>query len=146
MFDRQQSGYILPEGFSVVSKVFDKILDARNISRHSEEGERLARHALMLYMGGISGPLELEHQLGDPSHDYREERGKAQTTIVNLLSELLAHARSLCPSYEAATDLTEQTLEYAIEHVDEFGDGSDVKEWLVRMMVEIHLRRSHRLP
>ncbi|MFK0276224.1 hypothetical protein ACIQUG_21290 [Ensifer sp. NPDC090286] len=147
MSDQRQSGYILPDGFSIISKVFEKVLNTRRISRHSEDGVRLARHALRLYMSGTRGPLELEHQLIDlcrPERDAQSVSG-GTTTVIDLLPELAAWARSLTPSPEAATELTEQTLEYAIEHFDEFVNTTDVRGWLVKLMVEVRLRRSRRL-
>lgn len=37
MISHPQSGYMLPDGFRVVSSVFEKIVNSRHISRHSKE-------------------------------------------------------------------------------------------------------------
>ncbi|SDA92876.1 Sigma-70 region 2 [Sinorhizobium sp. NFACC03] len=98
-------------------------------------------------MSGTRGTLELEHQLIDVwrSKANAQPTTSGTTTVVDLLPELAAWARRLSPSPEAATELTEQTLEYAIEHLDEFVNTSDVRGWLVNLMVELRLRRSRHL-
>ncbi|OWZ90781.1 hypothetical protein B9J07_26195 [Sinorhizobium sp. LM21] len=61
--------------------------------------------------------------------------------VVDLLPELTAWAQSLTASQRAATALTEKTLEYAIENIDEFVATSDVRRWLVRVMLDLRLGR-----
>lgn len=63
MISHPQSGYMLPDGFRVVSSVFKKIVNSRLISRHSKESECLARYALKFYMNGTRDAWELEQQL-----------------------------------------------------------------------------------
>lgn len=38
MIDRSRSGYLLPDGFNVVSTAFEKVVNERHISRFSQEG------------------------------------------------------------------------------------------------------------
>lgn len=142
MFDRLQSGYLLPEGFTVISTVFDKVVNARNIPRQSEEGEWLAREALRLFMSGVRAAWEQERRLKDARRplDHSPPSG-AVGMVVDLLPELTAWARSLTASQLAATALTEKTLEYAIENIDEFVATSDVRRWLVRVMLDLRLGR-----
>ncbi len=59
MIDRSRSGYLLPDGFNVVSTAFEKVVNERHISRFSQEGECLARHALKFYMNGPEMPGNL---------------------------------------------------------------------------------------
>ncbi|MGN7803133.1 hypothetical protein ACTJKE_10420 [Ensifer sp. 22521] len=142
MLSPRQSGYILPQDFTVVSTVFEKVANARAISRESEEGECLARYALELYMTGTRNELDLEARLKEfclsIDHTMTASGG---TTVVDLLPDLSAWARSLTASPSEATALTEQTLEYAIDHIEEFIAISDVRGWLVRLMVELRLGR-----
>ncbi|RAR99275.1 hypothetical protein [Ensifer adhaerens] len=142
MFDRLQSGYILPEGLTVISTVFNKVVNARNIPRQSEEGEWLARDALRLFMSGVRDAWELERRLKDARRplDHPPPSGGVGM-VVDLLPELTAWARSLTASQRAATALTEKTLEYAIENIDEFVATSDVRRWLVRVMLDLRLGR-----
>ncbi|MBZ7927034.1 hypothetical protein LAC81_25395 [Ensifer adhaerens] len=145
MFDQTQSGYVLPEGFTVIASAFEKVVAARNIGRHSDEGECLAREALSLYMSGTRDTWELELRLRNACRHTQispPSSGGSSTQVVDLLPELSAWARSLTASPEAATALLEQTLEHAIDHVADFLDTSDVRGWLVRIMVEIRLGRS----
>lgn len=146
MFDQPQSGYILPQDFTVVSTVFDKVVSVRGISRQSEESECLARYALRLFMTGTRDALDLEASLKEacPSFDYPVPGSGKDTTVVELLPELSAWARSLSDSQSEARALTEQTLEYAIDHVEDFIATSDLRAWLVRLMVELHLGRLRR--
>ncbi len=143
MFDQRQSGYILPEGFTVISTVFEKVVNARNIQRQSDEGAWLAREAIRLFMSGVRDAWELERRLKDAGrpldHSPPSEGGGI---VVDLLPELTAWARSLTASQHAATALTEKTLEYAIEHMDEFVATSDVRGWLGRVMLDLRLGRS----
>jgi beta-phosphoglucomutase-like phosphatase (HAD superfamily) len=142
MFDRLQSGYILPEGLTVISTVFDKVVNARNIPRQSEEGEWLAREALRLFMSGVRDAWELERRLKDARRplDHSPPSGGVGM-VVDLLPELTAWAQSSTASQRAATALTEKTLEYAIENIDEFVATSDVRRWLVRVMLDLRLGR-----
>lgn len=145
MFDRLQSGYILPEGLTVLSTVFEKVLNARNIPRQSEEGEWLAREALRLFMSGVRDAWELERRLKDARRplDHSPPLGGVGV-VVDLLPELTAWARSLTATPEEATALTERALQHAINHMAEFVETSDVRGWLVRIMVELRLGRSRR--
>ncbi|KRD56453.1 hypothetical protein [Ensifer sp. Root278] len=142
MFYPQKSGYILPQDFTVVSTVYEKVVNARAISRQSDEGEWLARRTLELFMSGTRDARELEARLKEVSlsidHTMTASGG---TTVVDLLPDLSAWARSLTASPREATALTEQTLEYAIDHIEEFIAISDVRGWLVRLMVELRLGR-----
>jgi len=142
MFDRLQSGYILPEGLTVISTVFNKVVNARNIPRQSEEGEWLAREALRLFMSGVRDAWDLERRLKDARRplDHSPPSGGVGM-VVDLLPELTAWARSWTASQRAATALTEKTLEYAIENIDEFVATSDVRRWLVRVMLDLRLGR-----
>jgi hypothetical protein len=133
MFDRLHSGYILPEGFIVISAVFESVVNARDIQRQSDEGEWLAREAIRLFMSGIRDAWELERRLKDARRplDHSPTSGGVGT-VVDLLPELTAWARSLTASQRAATALTEKTLEYAIEHLDEFVATSESEDgWSV---------------
>ena len=148
MFDQTQSGYILPEGFTVIATAFEKVVSARNIGRHSDEADCLARRAVSLYMSGTRNEWELELRLQDSCrHSFeqpsRHPRGGG-AQVVDLLPELSAWARSLTSSPEEATALTERTLQHAIDHMAEFVETSDVRGWLVRIMVELRLGRSRR--
>lgn len=145
MFDQTRSGYILPDDFNVVSTVFEKVLAARNIKHYSDEAECLAREALSLFMNGTRDAEELERRLRDYCGSGGNVSGGAGgTEVIDLLPELSAWARSLTASPEAATALTEQTLEYAIDHISEFVETSDIRGWLVRSMVELRLGRGRR--
>ncbi|MBD9597519.1 MULTISPECIES: hypothetical protein [unclassified Ensifer] len=141
MFVPRQSGYILPEDFTVISTVYEKVLSARAISRQSDEGEWLARYTLELFMTGTRDARELETHLKEFSLTMR---GSGNSSVVDLLPDLSAWARSLTTSPSEATALTEQTLEYAIDHVEEFIATSDVRRWLVGLMVELRLGRRPR--
>lgn len=110
MFDRRGSGYILPDGFAVVSAAFNRVADARQIARQSDEGQRLARHALHLYMGGTRETWELELRLSTTCPVDHCPRANGNTEVVDFLPELTAWSRSLTASQEAATALAEQTL------------------------------------
>lgn len=145
MSDQPQSGYVLPEGFTVISAVFDRVVDAKHIARHSDEAERLARQALSLYMSGTRDAWALELRLQQSSHfiDYSPSK-ISNTQVVDVLPELSAWARRLTVSPEAATALTEQTLQCAVDHFDEFIEVEDVRGWLVRLMVELRLGRGPR--
>ncbi len=104
MLSPRRSGYILPQDFTVVSSVFDKVAIARAISRESEEAERLARYALELYMTGTRNELDLEARLKefcDPI-DYGMAAGGG-TTVGDLLPDLSAWARALTASPSTAT-------------------------------------------
>lgn len=104
MLSPRQSGYILPQDFTVVSSVFEKVAIARAISRESDEAERLARYALELYMTGTRDELDLEARLKefcDPI-DYGIAAGGG-TTVGDLLPDLSAWARALTASPSAAT-------------------------------------------
>ena len=104
MLSPRQSGYILPQDFTVVSSVFDKVAIARAISRESEEAERLARYALELYMTGTRNELDLEARLKefcDPI-DYGMAAGGGGT-VGDLLPDLSAWAGELTASPSAAT-------------------------------------------
>ena len=102
----------------------------------------MARYALELYMTGTRNELDLEARLKEfclsIDHTMTACGG---TTVVDLLPDLSAWARSLTASPSEATALTEQTLEYAIDHIEEFIAISDVRGWLVRLMVELRLGR-----
>ncbi|ANK76685.1 hypothetical protein FA04_28585 (plasmid) [Ensifer adhaerens] len=141
MFVPQQSGYILPEDFTVIATVYEKIVSARAINRQSDEGEWLARYTLELFMSGTRDARELETRLEEFSLPMS---GDGKSRVVDLLPDLSAWARSLTASPSEATALTEQTLDYAIEHVEEFIATSDVRRWLVRLMVELRLGRRPR--
>ena len=138
MFYPQKSGYILPQDFTVVSTVYEKVVNARAISRQSDEGEWLARRTLELFMSGTHDAQELETRLEEFS---LPTSGDGNSRVVDLLPDLSAWARSLTASPSEATALTEQTLEYAIDHIEEFIAISDVRGWLVRLMVELRLGR-----
>ncbi|SFH27245.1 hypothetical protein [Ensifer sp. OV372] len=145
MFDQTRSGYILPDDFNVVSTVFEKVVAARNIDRHSDEAECLARQALSLFMNGNRDAWELERRLRDYCASVGNVSGGAGgTEVIDLLPELSAWARNLTVSPEAATALTERTLEYAIDHMSEFVETSDIRGWLLRSMVELRLGRGRR--
>lgn len=146
MLDQRQSGYILPEGFTVISAVFERVMDARHIDRQSGEGEWLAREALHLFMSGIRDAWELELRLKEACCpiDVSPPASAGGTKIVDLLPDLSAWARCLTASPTGATALTEQTLEYAVEHMDEFVTKPDVRGWLVRLMLDLRLGRSRR--
>jgi hypothetical protein len=145
MFNQTRSGYILPDDFNIVSTVFKKVVAARNIDRHSDEAECLARQALSLFMNGNRDAWELECRLRDSCRSMVNFSGGAGSTeVIDLLPELSAWARNLTVSPEAATALTEQTLEYAIDHMSEFLETSDIRGWLVRSMVELRLGRGRR--
>ncbi len=95
MFYPQKSGYILPQDFTVVSTVYEKVVNARAISRQSDEGEWLARRTLELFMSGTRDARELEARLKEFSlsidHTMTASGG---TTVVDLLPDLSAWARS----------------------------------------------------
>lgn len=123
MFDRTQSGYILPEDFAVIVTAFEKVFSARNIGRESDEADRLARRAISLYMDGIHSEWELEFRVRNSCRQVFEHTSRhaaSGTQVVDLLPELSAWARSLTSSPEDATTLTEQTLQHAIDHMAEF--------------------------
>lgn len=149
MISHPQSGYMLPDGFRVVSSVFEKIVNSRHISRHSKESECLARYALKFCMNGTGDAWELEQRLKNvcvfvnrpPQPAPRDDEFSA------FLPELLAWARSLTTSPVEADALAEQTLGYAIEHFDEFRENPDLREWLVGLMMERRFGRgSNRRP
>ncbi|MFK0278417.1 hypothetical protein ACIQUG_32435 [Ensifer sp. NPDC090286] len=145
MFDQTRSGYILPEGFAVIATAFEKAVSARNIDRDSDEADCLARRAISLYMDGTRNEWELELRLGNSCRQFFEQTPRhapSSTQVVDLLPELSAWARSLTPSREEATALTEQTLQHAIDRMAEFVETADVRGWLVRMMVELRLGRA----
>lgn len=152
MSDRPQSGYILPEGIAVIATAFERAVSARNIRHDSEEADCLARQAISLYMSGTHNEWELELSLRDACRHSLEQsprRAGSSVQVVDLLPELSAWARSLTGSPEAANALTERTLQHAIDHMAEFVETSDVRGWLVRIMVELRpggsrgLRKSH---
>ncbi|MBD9524950.1 hypothetical protein IB262_34400 [Ensifer sp. ENS02] len=147
MFDRTQSGCILPEGLTVIATAFEKVLSARNIDRDSDEADCLARRAISLYMNGIRDEWELEFRLRNSCRQFSEytpRHAASSTQVVELLPQSSAWARSLTSSPEEATALTERTLQHAIDHIAEFVETSDVRGWLVRIMVELRLGRSRR--
>ncbi len=144
MFDRTHSGYILPEDFTVVATAFEKALCARNISHDCEEADCLARRAISLYMNGTRDEWALEFSLRNACRHSFEQSSRhagSSTQVVDLLPELSAWARSLTGSPEAAIALTERTLQHAIDHMAEFVETSDVRRWLVRIMVELRQGR-----
>ncbi|WP_104668848.1 hypothetical protein [Ensifer adhaerens] len=144
MIDRPHSGYLLPNGFNVVSTAFEKVVDQRHISHFSQEGECLARYALKFYMNGTRNAWELEQKISNvclfvdrpPQPSPRDEE------ITAWLPELLAWARSLTTSPVEADALAEHTLGYAIEHFDEFRENTDLRDWLVGLMMERRFGRS----
>ncbi|KQX55452.1 MULTISPECIES: hypothetical protein [unclassified Ensifer] len=149
MLDQTQSGYILPEGFTVIATAFEKVVNDRNLGRQSDEADCLARRAVSLYMSGTRDERALELGLRNAcrhAFDHSSRHAGSSTQVVDLLPELVSWARSLTGSPEGATSLTERTLEYAIDHMSEFVDTSDVRGWLVRVMVELRLGRSRRRP
>ena len=148
MFDQTRIGYILPEGFAVIATAFEKAVSARNISRDSDAADCLARRAISLYMNGTRCEWELELRLKNSCRQFFEHtprRAPSSTEVVDLLPELSVWARSLTSSPEDATALTERTLQHAIDHMAEFVETSDVRGWLVRIMVELRLGRSRSL-
>ncbi|GEM_PF-1650557 len=40
MFDQRQSGYILPEGFTVISEVFERVMDGKAVKASGWLGRR----------------------------------------------------------------------------------------------------------
>ncbi|WP_043626489.1 hypothetical protein [Ensifer sp. ZNC0028] len=145
MFDQTRTGYILPEGFAVIATAFEKVVSARNIDRHSDEADCLARRAISLYMDGTRCEWELELRLRNSCRQFFEHTWRhapSSTQVVDLLPQLSAWARSLTSSPEETTALTEQTLQHAIDHRAEFVETADVRGWLVRMMVELRLGRA----
>lgn len=145
MFDQARFGCILPEGFSVIATAFEKVVRARNIGRDSDEADCLARRAVCLYMNGIREEWELELRLRNSCrqfHEHPSQHSPNGTQVVDLLPQLSAWARSLTSSPEEAITLTERTLQHAIDHMAEFVGTSDVRGWLVRIMVEVRLGRS----
>lgn len=150
MFDQTQSGCILPEGLTVIATAFEKVVSARNISRDSDEADCLARRAISLYMNGTREEWELEFRLRNSCRQFHEHTSRhtaSGTQVVDLLPELSAWARSLTSSPEDANKLTERTLRHAIDHMAEFVETSDVRRWLVRIMVQLrlgHIRRRRR--
>lgn len=141
MSDLRQCGYMLPDGFTVVRTTFEKVVDTLSIDPEGEEGEALAREALHLYMSGTRNEWELELRLIN-THLKGTQPPVGAGDVVDLLPELSAWSRSLTASPSAATDLLEQTLEHAIEQADEIVEPSGVRGWLIRLMVELRLRRS----
>lgn len=149
MFNSKQSGYILPQDFTVLSTVFDKVVSARGISRQSDAAEYLAQRALHLFMSGTRNAAELEARLKDdqlPLAYAVASSGSSGTTVVDLLPELFSWARSLTGSETVATRLTEETLEYAIDHVEEFVAAHDVRKWMVGAMLKLRLGHPRRKP
>ncbi|MGF6157756.1 hypothetical protein M2267_003015 [Ensifer sp. KUDG1] len=147
MFGRTQSGCILPEGLTVIATAFEKVVSARNIGRDSDEADCLARQAVSLYMNGTRNEWELELRLRNSClqfSEYAPRHDASSTEVLDLLPELSTWARSLTASPEEATVLTERTLQHAIDHMAEFVETSDVRGWLVRIMVELKLGRSRR--
>ncbi len=147
MFDQTRSGYILPEGFTVIATAFEKVVSARNIGRDSDEADCLARQAVSLYMKGTRNEWELELRLRNSClqfHEHTTRHTSSSTEVLDLLPELSVWAKSLTSSPEEATTLTERTLQHAIGHMAEFVETSDVRGWLVRIMVELRLGRSRR--
>lgn len=147
MFDQTQSGCILPEGLTVIATAFEKVVSARNIGRDSDEADCLARRAISLYMNGTRNEWELEVRLRNSCRQFSESTTRhvaSSAQVVDLLPHLSAWARSLTSSPEDAIKLTELTLQYAIDHMAEFVETSDVRGWLVRIMVELRLGRSRR--
>lgn len=144
MFDHRQSVcIILPEGFTVISAVFKRVMDARHIDQQSGEGEWLAREALHLFMRGIRDAWELELRLKEACCPLDvSPPGGGGTKVADLLPGLSEWARSLTASSSAATALTAQTLEYAMEHMDELVVTSDVRGWLAGVMLDLRLGRS----
>lgn len=149
MIDRPRSGYLLPDAFNVVSTAFEKVVNERHISRFSQEGECLARHALKFYMNGTRNAWELEQKLKNVCLfvDRPPQPSARDDEITAWLPELLAWARSLTHSPVEADDLAKQTLGYAIEHFDEFRGDVDLRDWLVGLMMERRFGRGcSRLP
>lgn len=147
MFDQTRSGCILPEGLTVIATAFEKVVSARNIGRDSDEAHCLARRAVSLYMNGIREEWELELRLRNSCrqfHEHTSRHSRNNTQVVDLLPQLSAWARSLTSSSEEAITLTERTLQYAIDHMAELVETTDVRGWLVRTMVELRLGRSRR--
>ncbi|WP_043612859.1 sigma factor [Ensifer sp. ZNC0028] len=147
MFDQTRTGYILPEDFAVIATAFEKVVSARNIGRHSDEADCLARRAIRLYMDGTRNEWELELRLRNSCRQFFEHTSRhahSSTQVVDLLPQLSAWARSLTSSPEDATALTERTLQHAIDHMAEFVETSDVRRWLVRIMVQLRLGHSLR--
>ncbi|MBZ7927285.1 hypothetical protein LAC81_35690 (plasmid) [Ensifer adhaerens] len=138
-----QSGYVLPDDFIVICTALENVVNARNIDRRSEEGECLARHALDLFMSGTRRSWELELRLTETCRALEySPLPSGKTEVQDFLPELAAWARSLTASPRAATALSEQTLEYAIGHVDDFRKSSDVRGWLIGLMLELRFGRS----
>jgi len=138
-----QCGYVLPEGFSVICAALDKVFKGREIDPKSEIGECLARRALDLYMSGTRNPWELELRLRESCRVFSSSpQPSSRTEVRDFIPELSAWAASLTASPKAATALTEQTLEYAIRNVEDFRKSSDVKGWLIGLMLELRFGRS----
>ncbi len=147
MFDQARFGCILPEGLTVVATAFGKVISARNIDRDSDEADCLARRAVSLYMNGIREEWELELRLRNSCrqfHEHTSRHSRNSTQVLDLLPQLSAWARGLTSSSEEAITLSERTLQYAIDHIAELVEATDVRGWLVRTMVEFRLDRSRR--
>lgn len=143
-----QSGYMLPDGFNVVSTIFEKIVAQRHISRHSDEADCLARYALECYMGGTRDARDLELRLQDAcrSHFQPRPRVTSKTELADMLPELLAHARHLTATPNEARALAEETLHYALRHIDQLNPGSSLRAWLVGVMMKCRFGRLNGSP
>ncbi|KQX20965.1 hypothetical protein ASD01_29555 [Ensifer sp. Root423] len=132
---------------AAIATAFEKVVNARNIGRDSDEADYLARRAISLYMDGTRNEWELEFRLRNSCRQFSEYTTRhtaSSTQVVDLLPHLSTWARSLTSSPEDAIKLTERTLQHAIDHMAEFVETSDVRGWLVRIMVQLRLGHSGR--
>ncbi|NOV21188.1 hypothetical protein E5S70_35190 [Ensifer adhaerens] len=63
------------------------------------------------------------------------------TTVAEMVPELRAWAHSLRSSQKLADELVEDTLELAINDLDQVAPKADTRRWLYSLMVDIHSGR-----
>lgn len=64
-----------------------------------------------------------------------------EISVVEILPDLEFWARSVRPHPDFANELVEDTLELAIEHVEDLRAASNVRRWLFIAMIDIHVGR-----
>jgi len=93
-------------------------------------------------MHGLRDPRELERRLAERCQSAPgATKAAADSKVADLLPDLSVWARGLASAPHEATALAEQTLQYTIDHMAEFVETTDVRRWLVQVMVELRLGR-----